>query len=162
VIAAQGDSPMCDVHDAINAIAHDVDAHLGIGSDIGLGNSGTKTTDVKSDCKNETPAEQVHCTLQVSGLPAGCTATSSRGPVASSPGGFLLDDLSSYAVNQTKHFDFKLTTTCDPNLAKGVVARLTFKQCADGGFIDPDPCNDTDITPDGSPNVVVKTVKLHR
>lgn len=162
VIAAQGDSPTCDVHDAINAIPHDVDAHLGIGPDIRLGPKGTNTTAVKADCKNETPAENVHCTLQVSGLPTGCTAESSAGPLATSPGGFLVDDLSSYTVNQTKHFDFKLTTTCNPNLAKGVVAKLTFKMCADGGVIDSDPCNDTDNTPDKSPNVVVKSVKLHR
>ena len=73
-----------------------------------------------------------------------------------------MDNLSSYAVNQTKHFDFKVTTTCTPNLAKGVVAILQFKMCADGGVIDPDPCVDTDITPDASPNVVMKSVKLHR
>jgi hypothetical protein len=162
LVLAGGDSLTCDVHDTVSAIAHDVDAHLGIGPDIGLGPKGTNTTAVKADCKNETPAENVHCTLQVSGLPTGCTAKSSAGPLATSPGGFLVDDLSSYAVNQTKHFDFKLTTTCNPNLAKGVVAKLTFKMCADGGVIDSDPCNDTDITPDKSPNVVVKSVKLHR
>ncbi len=147
---------------SLNHFAHDVDAHLKMGGDIGLGASGTKVTDVKSDCKNETPAEFLRCTLQVSGLPAGCTAKSSAGPLASSPGGFLVDNFSGYAVNQTKHFDFKLTTTCTPNLAKDVVAILQFKVCADGGFIDPDPCVDTDITPDPSPNVVTKFVTLHR
>jgi hypothetical protein len=86
----------------------------------------------------------------------------SAGPVATSPGGFLLDDLSFYAQNQTKHFDFRLTIACSPNLAKGIVAVLQFKMCADGGFIDADPCVDSDITPDASPNVVVKRVKLHR
>jgi hypothetical protein len=146
----------------VDDTSHDVDAHLKIGGDIGLGGSGTKTTDVKTDCKNEEPAEQVHCTLQVSGLPAGCTATSSSGPSASAPGGFLLNRIDSYALNQTRHFDFKLTMTCSPNLAQGAVAMLQFKMCADGGFIDPDPCVDSDLTPDKSPNVVVKAVKLHR
>jgi hypothetical protein len=142
---------------------HDVDAHLSIGKDIALGTAGTKTVDVKADCKNEDVAESVHCTLQVSGVPPQCTLQYGTGPVVASPGGLLLDNTSFYGINQTKHFDFKLKTTCSPNLAKGVVAVLTFMACADGGNIVPgSPCVDADITPDASPNVVVKSVKLHR
>ncbi len=175
VIAAQGDSRTCDVHDTFNPIAHDVDANLSTGKDIvlGTGTIGTKVTDVKAECKNETPAENVRCTVQVSGLPAQCTVQSS-GPdklfgtgddgaiIAGPGGGFLLNNTSFYAVNQTKHFDFKLKTTCNPNLAKGVTVTLQFKGCADGGFVGADPCQDLDLTPDKSPNVVVKSVKLHR
>jgi hypothetical protein len=141
------------------AIAHDVDAYLSVGKDIALGNSGTKVSDVKAACKNETATEDVRCTVQVSGLPSGCTATSSGVPA--SPG-FLLDDTSNYLMGQTKHFDFKLKTTCSPNLAKGVVAILKFTACADGGVIGPNACVDSDLTPDKSPNVVVKSVKLHK
>ena len=65
-------------------------------------------------------------------------------------------------MGQTKKFAFKLKTTCDPNLAKRAVAILKFTACADGGSIDRDACDDTDLTPDKSPNVVVRAVKLHR
>jgi hypothetical protein len=162
-IAAQGDSRTCDVHNDYNPIAHDVDATLGVG-DIALGPSGTKTVDVKASCKNESAPESVRCTVQVSGLPAFCTVQNGAGPVMSGPGTvFLVDDTSSYGVNQTKKFDFKLKTTCTPPIPAGPVYTLTFKACADGGFINPgQPCGDSDLVPDKSPNVVTKSVKLKR
>ena len=160
VIAAQGDSLTCDVHNTFTPIPHDVDSHLKTGGDIRLGNVGSKVTSIKADCKNEDPAEMVRCTLQVTGLPAGCTATSTGVPVSL---GFLLDDTSFYGLNQTKHFDFNLKVKCVPNLAAGVVAILTFTICADGGFIDlANPCVDSDLIVDRSPNVVVRTNKLKR
>jgi len=158
LILVGGGSLSCDVHDAFTSTAHDVDAHLSTGGDIRLGNSGTKVTDLKSNCKNEDPAELVRCTIQVSGVPAGCTVNG-VGPA----GGFLLDSTSFYGIDQTKNFDFKLTTTCSPNLPVGVVATLTFTVCADGGFIDlANPCVDSDLIVDKSPNVVVRTNKLRR
>ena len=158
LILVRGGSLVCDVHDAFTSTAHDVDAHLSTGGDIRLGNSGTKVTDLKSNCKNEDPAELVRCTIQVSGVPAGCTVNG-VGPA----GGFLLDSTSFYGIDQTKNFDFKLTTTCSPNLPVGVVATLTFTVCADGGFIDlANPCVDSDLIVDKSPNVVVRTNKLRR
>jgi hypothetical protein len=151
------------VHNAFTAVPHDVDAHLTTPRDIALGPSGIKISDIKADCKNEDPAEMVRCTIQVSGLPLGCTAQSGAGPLISSPGGFLLDNTSSYGIDQTKKFDFTLTTRCSPNLAKGVVVNLKLKVCADGGFIDPaHPCEDLDLTVDKSPNVVEKVIKLHK
>ena len=80
-----------------------------------------------------------------------------------SPGGFLLNNTSSYAKGQTKHFDFKLKTTCSPPLQKSdPVQILKFTACANGGGLESDPCGDSDITPDKSPNVVVTSVKLHK
>ena len=114
-----------------------------------------------ANCKNNDQAETVRCTVQVSGLPAACTAQAAGGPVLSG-GGFLVSNTSAYGAKQTKTLDFKLTTTCSPNLPPGIVATLQLKACADGGFLDPDTCVDTDIVPAKAPNLIVKPVKLHR
>ena len=76
--------------------------------------------------------------------------------------GFLLDNTSMYAMGQTKKFNFTLTTTCSPTLKKNQVYMVQFKICADGGVLDIDPCVDTDLTVDKSPNVVVRTNKLRK
>jgi hypothetical protein len=148
---------------AVPSIPHDVDASLSVPVDIALGSAGTRASSIKASCKNESAPEPVRCTVQVSNLPAGCKVTSSAGPVVLSPGGFLVDNTSGYAMNETKSFNFTATTTCMPNLPKGAVFKVTFMACADGGNIDPaHPCQDADLVPDKSPNVVVKTTKLHR
>lgn len=182
-------------------IAHDVDATFSITSGIGLGGDkttaaacaplsppcGVKVTDVKAHCKNETAAENVRCTVQVGGLPAGCTAQSSGhdkiftpttntnelgddvivyGPTGPDydPSALLLDITDTYAMGQTRNYDFKLKVVCSPNLASGVPAViLTFNGCADGGFIDPaHPCQDSDNHIDSSPAQITRFVKLHR
>jgi hypothetical protein len=156
------------------SIPHDVDVTLTPPSDIALGSDGIQISDVKVACKNETAAENVRCTLQVIGLPTQCTAQSSGHdkafgtgddgtPAAGGSPIFLLDNTQLYKKGETKAFDFKLKTSCSPNLPKQPAVTLTFKACSDGGDIDPaNPCTDVDLTPDPSPNVMSKTAKLHQ
>jgi hypothetical protein len=126
--------------------------------DIHLGSRGMKVRDVTAHCQNKTSTEMIRCTVQISELPAGCTAQSSGHDkmfdsggddrIVSSPGGFLLDDTSGYAKSQDKKFDFKLKVTCAPPITSPTFpAIVMFEGCADGGSIDRNnPCSDNDDT----------------
>ena len=95
------------------------------GSDIALGGAGQKDRDVDFRCQNKSyHSDVIRCVLEVTALPAGCTATNA-GPdnafgggddvVVAAAGGLLVDDISVYPVHDFKLIlDFKLRVKCSP------------------------------------------------
>lgn len=118
------------------------------GKDIHLGTSGTNVRGVKAHCRNKNLfTDNIRCTVQISGLPAGCTAQSSGHDkmfgtaddgIPQVSGGYLLDDTSSYPAaglpGSDMNFDFKVKTSCSPVPSGAIVM---FQGCADHLADDP-------------------------
>jgi hypothetical protein len=86
------------------------------GRDLSLGASGSVTKQVLARCQSLSQhTDVVRCTVEVVGLPSGCTAQNlETGVFASAPGGLILDNTSSYTPGQERKFDFRLRIACSP------------------------------------------------
>ncbi len=124
------------------------------GKDIGLGKDGRKDLDVNFACQNKSQhSDTIRCVLEISGLPAGCTATN-LGPdhklgggddtVVTSSFGLLVDDTSVYPKHDSKmNFDFKMRIECSPIPAS---APIQLRGVADHDADDyPAPDNDDSV-----------------
>ncbi len=125
------------------------------GRELGLGADGSVLRQVLARCQNLSQhTDTLRCTVEVVGLPDGCTAMNvETGAVAPAPGGLLLDDTSAYTPAQEKKFDFKMRIDCapTPNAAIALIARADHD--ADDG-LGPD---DDDSSPANN-----RVTRLHR
>ena len=86
------------------------------GRDLGLGSDGEIMRQVLARCRNNsTHTDIIRCTVQIVGLPGGCTAQNlETSAFAGAPDNLLVDDTSSYSPGLEKKFDFKMKIVCSP------------------------------------------------
>jgi hypothetical protein len=86
------------------------------GRDLSLGSDGELMRQVLARCRNNsTHTDIIRCTVQIAGLPSGCTAQNlETSAFATAPDNLLVDDTSSYPPGQEKKFDFKMKIACSP------------------------------------------------
>jgi len=96
------------------------------GRDLQLGANGTMTRQVLARCQSLSPHQDViRCTVEILGLPSGCTAQNlETGMTVSAPGGLVLDNTSSYAPGQERKFDFRLRIACSPSPPETPIALI--------------------------------------
>jgi phospholipase C len=125
------------------------------GRDLGLGADNTVLRQVLARCQNLSQhTDTIGCSVEIAGLPSGCTAQNvDTGASVASPGGLLVNDVSSYVPGQEKKFDFKLRIACasPQNAALALIARADHD--ADDG-LGPD---DDDVAPANN-----RVTRLHR
>src|SRR5439155_1003535 len=97
------------------------------GRDLGLGADGTVLRQVLARCQNLSHHTDImRCSVEIVGLPSGCTAQNvDTGASVASPEGLLVDDVSSYVPALEKKFDFKTRIACasPQNAALALIAR---------------------------------------
>jgi hypothetical protein len=142
------DSPLPPFHDA-KVLKFDTG-----GRDLALGGDGVKTRDVQLQFQNKSAhTDFIRGTLEIAGLPAGCTAQNLKnGALVSSSGGLLVDDTSRYLPNQAKKFDFKMKITCPTPIAFGPTSITLIARADHNGDDDLSPDND-----DSNPSNNVRT-----
>jgi phospholipase C len=126
------------------------------GRDLRLGADGSIQRQVLARCQNLSQhTDTLRCSVEVIGLPSGCTAQNvETGATVASPGGLLVDDTSLYTVSQEKKFDFKMRIDCaqpPANTPIALIARADHD--ADDG-LGPD---DDDTSPANN-----RVTRLHR
>ena len=125
------------------------------GRDLVLGADGTVLRQVLARCQNLSHHTDImRCSVDIIGLPSGCTAQNvDTGASVASPEGLLVDDVSSYVPALEKKFDFKMRIACvsPQNAALALIARADHD--ADDG-LGPD---DDDIAPANN-----RVTRLHR
>jgi len=116
------------------------------GRDLSLGADGAITRQVLARCQNlSTHTDLVRCTVEVLGLPSGCTAQNlDTGASVSAPGGLVVDNTSSYAPGQERKFDFRLRIACFPSPQQSSIALIAR---ADHGADDGLGPDDDDTSP---------------
>ena len=116
------------------------------GRDMTLGTSASIDRQVLARCQNLSPhTDIVRCTVEIAGLPSGCTAQNlDSGLTASAPGGLVMDNTSSYAPSQERKFDFKLHIACAPRPPQTGIALIAR---ADHGADDGLGPDDEDTSP---------------
>ena len=125
------------------------------GRDLSLGADNTVLRQVLARCQGLSHHTDImRCSVEIAGLPGGCTAQNvDTGASVASPGGLLVDNVSSYVPAQEKKFDFKMRIACasPQNAALALIARADHD--ADDG-LGPD---DDDIAPANN-----RVTRLHR
>jgi hypothetical protein len=116
------------------------------GRDLGLGANGSVERQVLTRCQSLSPhTDIIRCSVEIVGLPSGCTAQNlDTGLTASAPGGLVMDNTATYAPSQERKFDFKLRIACflrPPQTAIALIAR------ADHGADDGLGPDDEDTSP---------------
>jgi hypothetical protein len=86
------------------------------GRNLDLGANGEMMRQILARCRNDsTHTDIIRCTVQIAGLPGGCTAQNlDTSAFAGPPDNLLVDDTSSYTPGQEKKFDFKMKIACSP------------------------------------------------
>jgi len=126
------------------------------GRDLSLGADGSILRQVLARCQNLSQhTDTLRCSVEILGLPGGCTALNvETGATVPSPGGLLVDNVSAYSPAQEKKFDFKMRIDCAPSPANASIALIArADHDADDG-LGPD---DDDTSPANN-----RVTRLHR
>ena len=125
------------------------------GRDLGLAADGSIERRVLARCQNLSQhTDTIRCTVEIIGLPAGCTARNlETGATVASPGGLVVDDTSTYAIVQEKKFDFRLRIACAPGTTGTIALIARADHDGDDGL---GPDND-DVSPANN-----RVTRLHR
>ncbi len=125
------------------------------GRDLGLGANGSMERQVLARCQNLSQhTDNIRCTVEIVGLPTGCTARNlETGAAVASPGGLVVDDMSSYTPAQEKKFDFRLRIACAPGTT-GTIALIARADHDGDDGLGPD---DDDVSPANN-----RVTRLHR
>jgi len=96
------------------------------GRDLALGANGSVDRQVLARCQSVSPhTDIVRCTVEIVGLPSGCTAQSlDTGLTVSAPGGLVMDNTASYTPGQERKLDFKLRIACSPRPPQTAIALI--------------------------------------
>ncbi|TMG04229.1 MAG: hypothetical protein E6I03_01645, partial [Chloroflexi bacterium] len=116
------------------------------GRDLGLGANGSVDRQVLARCQSLSPhTDTIRCSVEIVGLPSGCTAQNlDTGLSVSAPGGLVMDNTSSYAPGQERKLDFKLRIACSPRPPQTAIALIAR---ADHGADDGLGPDDEDTSP---------------
>ena len=116
------------------------------GRDLALGANASVDRQVLARCQSLSPhTDIVRCTVEIVGLPSGCTAQNlDTGLTVSAPGGLVMDNTSSYAPGQERKSDFKLRIACSPRPPQTAIALIAR---ADHGADDGLGPDDEDTSP---------------
>jgi phospholipase C len=126
------------------------------GRDLSLGTDGSVQRQVLARCQNLSQhTDTLRCSVEILGLPAGCTAQNvETGAVVPSPGGLLVDNVSAYSAALEKKFDFKVRIDCASPPANASIAFIARSDHDADDGLGPD---DEDTSPANN-----RVTRLHR